>query len=149
MDALTRSLLVEVARTVLKVLDPLYKPDEVQVPVRDSHPTPWATAINPLADRGNPPSLNSQAAVQAMLAKKAGEPKAASTAKESPHIHTRGMAVRCWDGGKYVNGTVTALSRVKPGKPLTVDVVIDRGPDRRPKTLKVEAAKAEILKGAA
>jgi hypothetical protein len=148
MDAMTRSLLVEVARTVLKVLDPLYKPEEAQAPV--AHPTPWATAINPLADRGNPPSLNSQAAVLAMLAKKEGAPKAATEpSKASPHIHTRGMAVRCWDGSKYVHGTVTALSRSKPGRPLTVDVVIDRGPDRRPKTLKVEAAKAEILKGAA
>jgi hypothetical protein len=157
MDATTRNLLVELARTVLRVLDmDSLNPSVLTREDRDAayrkyvadHPTPWATTVNREADKGTPPALNSQAAVLERLDKKAGagKPKAS---KASPHIHTRGMAVRCWDGGKYVNGRVVALSRAVPGKPLTVDVVIDRGPDRRSKTIKVEANKAEILKGAA
>jgi len=60
MDTTTRNLLVELARTVLRVLEPSAVQPLAGLP--EPHPTPWATAVNPLADRGTPP-VNNQAAM--------------------------------------------------------------------------------------
>ena len=127
MDTTTRTLLVEVARTVLRVL-------------AADQPTPWATAVNREADKGAPPPVNSKAAVLERLDK-----KATATAG----VAQRGDTVRFWDGNRYSIGTVQNICRKKVGQPASVTVRVERGEGRKGKTHKIEAAKAEVLKGAA
>ena len=103
MDATTRSLLIALARTVLRELDPTErKPLGELLPPGvhpDAPPRPPAT----------PP------APEATLA--ALQPK-------------RGDTVRVWSGDKYVVGVVDSISRTKAGK---ATVRISRGEGRRDK----------------
>ena len=156
MDTTTRTLLVEVARTVLRVL-------------AADQPTPWATAVNREADKGASPAVNSKAAVLGMMDKKAdkGTPKqlaqltttelvaklrnpdAGPVLGREAGMAQRGDTVRFWDGNRYSIGTVQNICRKKVGQPASVTVRVERGEGRKGKTHKIEAAKAEVLKGAA
>jgi hypothetical protein len=137
MDTLTRTLIVELAKTALRVLDA--QPATTAQPVnREAVPTPWATAINREADKGTPPPVNSKAAVLGMLDK-----KVTATAG----VAQRGDTVRFWDGNRYSFGVVQNICRKKVGQPASVTVRVERGEGRKGKTHKVEAAKAEVIKG--
>lgn len=128
MDKELKTLLVEVARTVLRVLEdkPAGRSTQSVITVPEV-PTPWATATNREADKGTPTPA---------------APVAAGKAQ-------RDDVVRFWDGSKYVVGTVVSLCRTKGGKlPPSVNVRVDRGGGRG-KTYKVESAKCELIKGVA
>ena len=126
MDAITKNLLVEVARAVLRVLDvdslspSVLTREEKDAAYRkytEQHPTPWATANNAEAQRGAP-------AVNTL-------PKQAE----------RGSSVRVWTGDRYESGKVEAIARDK----VTLTVRISRGEGRRDKVLKVHREKAVLL----
>jgi hypothetical protein len=129
MDTTTRNLLVELARTVLRVLEPSAVQPLAGLP--DPHPTPWATAVNPLADRGTPP-VNSQAAVLDKLDKAA------------KRVVERGAVVRVWSGHRYECGVVTTISRDR----ANCTVRIDRGEGKRGKLVLAPIGKVEVLTNA-
>lgn len=130
MDTLTRQLVIEIAKTVLRVLDA--QPAKVPQPVQEAVPTPWATAVNREADKGTPKP----------------EPAPAPAAKPATSwVAQRGDTVRFWDGNRYSIGTVQNICRKKVGQPASVTIRVERGEGRKGKTYKVEAAKAEVLAG--
>lgn len=129
MDALTRTLLLEVARAVLRVLE-----SKAALAETAAQPTPWGTASNPEADRGKP------------KAAPAPVPPAPPVAAGG---HGRGDVVRFWDGNRYAIGTVQNICRKKDGHPAAITVRVERGEGRKGKTHKVEAAKCEVIKGGA
>jgi uncharacterized protein involved in copper resistance len=166
MDTLTRTLIIELAKTALRVLDA--QPATTAQPVnREAVPTPWATAINREADKGAPPPMNSKAAALEMLDKKADKgipkqlaqltttelvaklknPDAGPVLGREAGAAQRGDKVRFWDGHRYSIGTVQNICRKKVGQPASVTVRVERGEGRKGKTHKVEAAKAEVIKG--
>lgn len=130
MDTLTRQLVIEIAKTVLRVLDA--QPAKGPQPVQEAVPTPWATAVNREADKGTP--------------KPASAP-AVAKAPATSWVAQRGDTVRFWDGNRYSIGTVQNICRKKVGQPASVTVRVERGEGRKGKTYKVEAAKAEVLAG--
>ena len=140
MDTLTRQLVIEIAKTVLRVLDA--QPAKGPQPVQEAVPTPWATAVNREADKGTP----KPEPAPAPAAKPAPAPKPAPAAAPAG-VAQRGDTVRFWDGNRYSIGTVQNICRKKVGQPASVTVRVERGEGRKGKTHKVEAAKAEVLKG--
>jgi hypothetical protein len=129
MDTLTRQLMIEIAKTVLRVLDA--QPAKVAQPVNpEAVPTPWATAVNREADKGTP--------------------KPAPAAKPEPApagLAQRGDTVQFWDGNRYSIGIVQNICRKKVGQPASIAVRVERGEGRKGKTHKIEQAKAKVLKG--
>ena len=132
MDTLTRQLVIEIAKTVLRVLDA--QPAKGPQPVQEAVPTPWATAVNREADKGTPKPASAPAPV-------AKAPAPAGVAK-------RGDTVRFWDGNRYSIGTVQNICRKKVGHPAAITVRVERWGGKG-KTHKVEAEKAEVIKGVA
>lgn len=140
MDAITKNLLVEVARAVLRVLDvDSLSPSVLTREEKDAayrkyvadHPTPWATANNTEAQRGAP-AVNTLPAMLERL------DKAMPTV---PKQAERGSSVRVWTGDRYESGKVEAIARDK----VTLTVRISRGEGRRDKVLKVHREKAVVL----
>ena len=128
MDPTLKKLLVELARTTLRVLEPAAATG-VDANVQ---PTPWATATNTVADRTtrtqNAPIVSATAPVanpQTMQVKRA----------------ERGSQVRTWTGDRYEVGTVEAIGRDK----VTCTVRVSRGEGRRDKVLKVQRDKLVVV----
>ena len=121
MDKELKNLLIEVAKTVLRVLDkPAVNTSEV--------PTPWATATNPEAVRSPLPA----------------------PAPVRPNTLDKGTVVRFWDGNKYVVGTVISLCRNKGGTlasalPARANVRVEKA-NGRGKTYRVEVSRCELVK---
>ena len=147
MDTLTRQLVIEIAKTVLRVLDAeSLSPTQWTREMQDesarkwaaSQPTPWETTTNKVADKGTP----KPAAAPAPAVTKAPAPKPATS-----WVAQRGDTVRFWDGNRYSVGIVQNICRKKVGQPASVTVRVERGEGRKGKTYKVEAAKAEVLAG--
>lgn len=145
MDANTQKLLVELARTVLRVLDvdslnpSLWTRDDQDAAARKwaaAQPTPWATATNAVADKGTPqPYEKLPDKVQRLPGTPSANPQTMQT-KE-----WRGSKVRVWTGDRYEVGTVDSLARDK----VTLTVRIDRGEGRRDKIVKAHREKAVLL----
>ena len=114
MEKKTRELLVELARTVLRVLG--------EEEVVKSKPAPAKPVAAP-----------------APVAK----PQPALPLVEAPPTVARGDAVRIWTGSMYAVGTVDAICR---GTPKKVKVRVHRGEGRRDSLLKVDMARAELVK---
>lgn len=119
MDATWRTLLLEVARTVVRVLDE-------EAPKALNKRTPGVVAkIN--ATLANAPTVDE---AWDQLLDKIDQPE-------------RGDAVRVWAGDRYETGVVKSVCR---GEPRKVWVSISRGEGRRGKKVRVESAKAVIVK---
>ena len=120
MDPTLKKLLVELARTTLRVLEPAIATG-VDANVQ---PTPWATATNTVADRTTR-TQNSPAVSPTAPVKRA----------------ERGSQVRTWTGDRYEVGTVEAIGRDK----VTCTVRVSRGEGRRDKVLKVQRDKLVVV----
>ena len=146
MDPLLKTLLIELAETTLKVLNPqslnptrkwttgpMRQLTAEQPRVNDPVPTPWATATVMVADRGEPQKIGTQ------------NPPAVSPSVANPQTmqtkEWRGSKVRVWTGDRYEVGTVDSLARDK----CTLTVRIDRGEGRRDKIVKTHREKAVLL----
>ena len=139
MDATLKTLLIELAETTLKVLNPeslnptrkwttgpLRQVVAEQPRINDPVPTPWATSTVLVADRGEPKGIGTQ------------NPPAVSANREPQ----RGDAVRFWTGDRWSIGTVTTICR---GTPRKILVSVDRGADKRSKNYRIESDKATIV----
>jgi len=137
MDTLTRTLIIELARTALRVLDA--QPAKMAQPVNpEAVPTPWATAVNREADKGTPKQLAQPV-----------NPAAGPVLGREDGVAQRGDTVRFWDGNRYSIGTVQNICRKKAGHAAAITVRVERGEGRKGKTHKIELAKAQVLKGGA
>lgn len=124
MDTLTRTLLIEVARTVLRVLEPA-KAD------------PTRNGCIPL-DLTNPTPNDLRTPVPVKLATPAPVVAAAVAA-----LHPKlGDTVRVWSGDKYVVGVVDRLMRTTPAK---ARVRISRGEGRRNKLVVAQCDSLVVL----
>ena len=121
MDANTQRLLVEVCRTVLRVLD-----------VESLNPKFWTKEDSDAA------SAKWKQSTQVPLTPR---PVAAPAPSETPSVQ-RNCTVRVWDGHMFVVGTVQSVSR--DGR--TVSVAVSRGEGRRRKIVQVAREKAEFLR---
>ena len=115
MDPLTKNLIVEVARTVLRVLGEA-PAQPGNLPGNAPVPTPWNTTVNTEADKGR--------------AKPAPAPAA-------PRSIERGDTVRVWTGDRYEYGAVDAIGRDK----VTCIVRISKGEGRRDKLVRAHREK--------
>ena len=124
MDNQIKTLLIELAKTTLRVLDAQTTLDlTVQ-------PTPWATTVNKQADHGTP-----------MLSKPV-QPIA-----RDPHSLVKGDAVRFWDGAKWAVGTVVSLCRRKPNQSAArVNVRVEKA-NGRGRTHQIDVDKCSLVKG--
>jgi len=103
MDTLTRQLMVEIAKTVLRVLDA--QPAKVPQPVNpEAVPTPWATAVNREADKGTPKQLAQLTTTE--LVAKLKNPDAGPVLGREAGMAQRGDTVQFWDGNRYSIGIV-------------------------------------------
>ena len=119
MDKDMRRLLIEVAKTVLRVL-------EANTAATGDVPTPWSTTTNHEADKGQP-TAPAPAAIKPI---------------------GQGDAVRFWNGDRYVVGNVVSVCRTLKGTlPPQVNVRVER-PSGRGKNYKVATAKCERVKEA-
>lgn len=146
MDTLTRTLIIELARTALRVLEA--QPAKMAQPVNpEAVPTPWATAVNREADKGTPKQL-AQLTTSELVAKLTN-PAAGPVLGREDGVAQRGDTVRFWDGNRYSIGTVQNICRKKAGHAAAITVRVERGEGRKGKTHKIELAKAQVLKGGA
>lgn len=122
MDKELRELLVEIARGILRVLD---EPEGRPV-VNKRRPGVVASMNDALSDF----VLQTDLAIAPAPARPIMVPE-------------RGDVVRVWSGDRYETGTVQSICR---GTPRRIVVTIARGEGRRVKRVRVESAKAEILK---
>lgn len=156
MDTLTRTLIIEIAKTALRVLDAeslnpalwtREMQDEAARKWAAAQPTPWGTATNTVADKGTP-KQQAQLTTQELV-DKLKTPSAGPVLGREAGMAQRGDTVRFWDGNRYSIGTVQNICRKKVGQPASVTVRVERGEGRKGKTHKIEAAKAEVLRGVA
>ena len=122
-----RRLLVELAKTVLRVLD-------------THEPAQKGTAKN-RADLGGAlakPIAISTIPAMAVIVDPAPTPPRFTQPQ-------RGDAVRIWAGDRYETGTVKAICR---GEPRRLWVTISRGEGKRAKKVRVESDKAVVVKTA-
>ena len=118
MDPTTRTLLIELARTVLRLLGDSAK----EAPVKPASTTAPTTTPAPAPTPASTP--------------------VPEVNPRNPHNHVHGDAVRFWDGNKYVCGTVVSVCRQKTGHPPRVNVRVEKSSGRG-KTYTIESAKAE------
>ena len=135
-DPMTKNLLVEVSRTVLRVLDPEARAlPRAEPEVNPSAvPTPWGTTTNTEADKGRPKS--------AKAALPASPPRVMLDTE--PRHRWRGAVVRFWDGDKWATGEVASIPRAKEGAEVKAQVRVSRAGNRGQRHL-VPVAKLEVL----
>lgn len=140
MNAETKTLLIEVAKTVLRVLDPAH--GSAGLPTKQ--PTPWGTALNEQTSHGTLRPLDVPKVIEVTTSLHG------QVVARDPHHVVKGDVVRFWDGDKYVVGTVISLCRNKSG---TLKNTLPRANVRvekssgRGKTHQVEVSKCSIVKG--
>lgn len=118
-----RRLLVELAKTVLRVLDT----DEPRATNKRRH--------------GVVAAINAELATIEVLPDPVLVSRPASVV-----VHPqRGDVVRVWSGDRYETGTVKAICR---GEPRRLWVSIARGEGKRAKKVRVESDKAVVIKAA-
>lgn len=131
MDTVTKTLLIEVARAVLRALG---EPDSGNLPANAPVPTPWATTTNAVADRTtrtqNAPAVSPTAPV--------ANTQTMQTKTDAPQ---RGATVRVWTGDRYEVGVVDAVCRDK----VFCVVRIRKGDGRRDKLVKSHREKLVVL----
>ena len=123
MDTVTKTLLVEVARTVLRVLGEEAK---------SSVPVSTLTILTPV-----------------VTARDDAAPVPTPAAELGPMRRSaqHGDAVRFWNGNMWCVGKVVSVCRKKEGKPPAVNVRVEK-PNGRGKSYKVEIARAEVVRAA-
>lgn len=129
MDNQIKTLLIELAKTTLRVLDAQTTMDlTVQ-------PTPWATAVNKQADHGTPTVTSTTTKFNGNIVAR------------DPHSLVKGDAVRFWDGAKWAVGTVVSLCRRKPNQSAArVNVRVEKA-NGRGKTHQIDVDKCSLVKG--
>lgn len=162
MDETTRTLLIEIARTVLRVLESSgEKPKRAKAkPVAAIVQAPDSVSPNDAdVTVGDLTYANAQATYTRKPSR--GAAKAATTEGservETPVSHSqnnaavdaglaqRGSVVRVWTGDRYEVGTVKALCRLmREGEPRRVWVTIARA-GKRNKKVRVLQTKCEVL----
>lgn len=142
MDKEVKLLLIEVAKAVLKALEPQAvaprgRKDEVLVT------PPAQTTPDDKAWRDEMWRKGKEAFLAASMPAPA---PVQATPPEAAPLRSRGDYVRFWDGNRYVVGEVVNVCRRKVGQEPCVNVRVSRGEGRKGKTHKVECAKAELVK---